>query len=52
VGYYAVEKRIKTSLLVPFPKKGDPRDSDRTVALIPHYSRAMLKVFKYKYSIF
>jgi hypothetical protein len=38
----------KTSLFVPIPKKGDPRDcgNNQTIALIPHCSKIMLLVLQ------
>jgi hypothetical protein len=42
----------KTSLFVPIPKNGDPRDcgNNQTIALIPHCSKIMLRVLQKRIS--
>ncbi|PIK35145.1 hypothetical protein BSL78_28030 [Apostichopus japonicus] len=43
-------KRWKESIYIPIPKKGDPRicSNNRTIALISHASKVMLKVIQYR----
>ena len=43
-------KRWKESIYIPIPKKGDPRicSNNRTIALISHASKVLLKVIQHR----
>ena len=47
-------KQWKESIYVPIPKKGDPRicSNNRTIALISHASKVMLKVIQHRLDIY
>ena len=47
-------KQWKESIYVPIPKKGDPRirSNNRTIALISHASKVMLKVIQHRLDMY